>query len=343
MSNKITEKYFEQEDFSKREKEVLDEVVKEAGFKIKREIFRGVIYEKSKVGSIIYSGVWQNKPAVLKLQGLKPEINESEIIKHFTAQNQSKIVRVPELYAYKVWEKKRGYGYLITEYIDAPRIFIMPFASEKEMREFARFYQEYHTSALVCSWIEPEALDTLAFTLKRVDNWRKISESKKRLKMNQYIPYLEEYYRLAAIHLSSIPMTFCHGHLTANDIYRLPDGSFAVLSNLFWSYRPQWYDLAFNLWACLVNIRNTNYTFEEFLDYTEKWLSVYREIPIVKMDKQFERKITMMMLERTIGAILVDLGVNDFYDAPENKKYFEHLLPLHQKFFDYLAEKLKAL
>ena len=41
MSNKITEKFFTQDDFSKREQEVLTQVTKETGFQVEREIFRG--------------------------------------------------------------------------------------------------------------------------------------------------------------------------------------------------------------------------------------------------------------------------------------------------------------
>lgn len=341
MSNKITEKYFTQDDFSKREKEVLKKVTKETGFVVEKEIFRGVIYDRNKVGSLIYLGTWKGKPAVLKLQGLKPEIDESEIVKHFKAQNQSKIVRTPELYAYKLWNAKQGYGYLITEYIDALPIFEMPFASDKQMKDFASFFQEYRTSSLTRSWISQETLDSLVYTFKRVDHWRKISESKGKLKLEEYAPYLLRYYPLVAEHLQTIPMVFCHGHLTANDIFKLSDDSFVVLSNLFWSYRPQWYDLAFNIWACLQHIRDTNYSFEDMLGYVNEWLAVYREIPIVKKDKDFERKITALLLERTIGAILVDLGANEFYDDKNNKKYFYHLLDLHQKLFNYLAEKLE--
>ena len=148
MGNKITEKYFTQDDFSRREAEVLVQVTAETGFIVEKEIFRGVIYDKNKVGSLIYKGAFGGKPAVLKLQGLKPEIEEGEIIKHFTNQNQSKSVRIPILYAYKPWTENRGYGYLITEYIDAPKIFKMPFATSQQMNDFARFYQEYRTSAL---------------------------------------------------------------------------------------------------------------------------------------------------------------------------------------------------
>src|SRR3989338_9159052 len=72
MSNKITEKYFTQDDFSQREADVLAQVTAETGFVVEKEIFRGMIYDKSKVGSLIYKGTLDGKPAVLKLQGLKP-------------------------------------------------------------------------------------------------------------------------------------------------------------------------------------------------------------------------------------------------------------------------------
>lgn len=342
MSNKITEKYFTQDDFSQREADVLAQVTAETGFIVEKEIFRGMIYDKNKVGSLIYKGIFDSKPAVLKLQGLKPEVDEGEIVKHFTAQSKSKLVRVPALYVHKPWTEERGYGYLITEYLDAPKIFEMPFASAEQMQDFARFYQEYRTSALTRSWIEPETKDSLTFTVHRVDHWRKISEHKKRLALVDYAPYLVRYYPVAIKHLPTIPMVFCHGHLTANDIYRLDDGSFVVLSNLFWSYRPQWYDLAFNVWSCLMHIRDTNYTFEQLLEHVEKWLATYRSIPVVQQDKEFERKITVLLLERTMGAILVDLGANDFYEKEESKPYLQHLLGLHQRLFDHLAQKLET-
>ncbi|MEK7460434.1 MAG: hypothetical protein AAB628_02715 [Patescibacteria group bacterium] len=340
MGNKITEKYFIQGDFSHREADVLAQVIAETGFVVEKEIFRGTIYDKNKVGSLIYKGTLGGKPATLKLQGLRPEIDEGEIIKRFAAQNQSNLVRVPALYVHKPWTEKYGHGYLITEYIDTPKIFEMPFATAEQMQDFARFYQEYRTSAIVSPWAEPETTDSLTFTMRKTDHWRKISESKKRLALADYAPHLSRYYAIAKKHFPSIPMVFCHAHLTANDIYRMPDGSFVVLSNLYWSYRPQWYDLAFNIWACLLHIRDTRYTSEEMTRYIYDWLATYRAIPVVQQDEDFERKITMALLERTIGAILVDLGVNDFYEGEENKQYFRHLLGLHHQLFDSLAKKL---
>jgi len=341
MSNKITEKYFIQDDFSQREADVLARVIGETGFVVEKEIFRGTIYDKNKVGSLIYKGMLKGQRAVLKLQGLKPEVDEGEIISHFTAQNESKIVRVPILYTHQPWTEERGYGYLITEYLDFPKIFEMPFATKEQMRDFVLFYQEYRTSAITRSWVEPETKDSLAFTVLRADIWQKISEHKKRLVANDYASYLARYRSVMEKHMPTIPMVFCHGHLTADDIYRTPDNSFVVLSNLYWSYRPQWYDLAFNIWSCLLHIRDTNYTFEQFLRYVTEWCAIYRTIPVVQQDKDFDRKITALLLERTMGAILADLGANDIWSEKENKRYFQHLLGLHQRFFNHLAEKLR--
>ncbi len=340
MENVITGKYFKQDDFSQREKEVLEQIIKETGFKLEKEIFRGVIYEKAKVGSLIYKGKYRKKPAVLKLQGLQPEIDEAEMVNSFMKQNKSLMVRTPKLYFYKTWEEDKGYGFQISEYIDAPKIFEMPFATEEQMMEFGRFYQDYRTSALTSPWLEPTTKNSLELTIKKVENWRKISEHKRRLKTEDYVPFLEKFDSLAKKHFPSIPLVFCHRHITANDIYKMPDGSFVLFSNLFWSHCPQWYELAFNIWACMQNIRDVDYNFDNLLNYIEKWRQSYHQISVVQKDEDFDRKLDINLLERTIGAILVDIGVNDFFDKPENQKYFQHLLKLHQQFFDYLAERL---
>ena len=91
-----------------------------------------------------------------------------------------------------------------------------------------------------------------------------------------------------------------------------------------------------------MHIRDTNYTFEQLMKYVDKWQAAYRSIPVVQQDKDFERKITVLLLERTMGAILVDLGANDFYEKEENKPYLRHLLDLHQRLFDHLAQKLET-
>ncbi len=340
MDNTITEKYFTQEDFSARADEVCAQVCADTGFVIEKEIFRGYIYEKTKVGSLIYLGTYRGQPAVLKLQGLKPEIDEGEILSRFAAQNKSAVVRVPKLYVHEPWTEELGYGYLITEYIDAPLLFTLPFASEAEMHDFARFYQEYRTAALTKPWAKAEEQNSAAFCRKRVEHWQKIATAKGRLAKDDIDEIASRFLAIADKELGKVPMVFCHGHLTANDIFRMPNGQFVVLSNLFWSYRPQWYVLAFNVWACLTHIRDTAYTFEAMTEYTDRWLAVYRTVPVVNTDPAFERTIRLMLLERAAGTLLVDLGAADAFDLQENKKFFDHLWSLQRRWFDHLLAEL---
>jgi hypothetical protein len=56
MGNKITEKYFEHANFAEHENRVLDEITTKTSFKPEKEIFRGQLYDKDKVGSLIYKG-----------------------------------------------------------------------------------------------------------------------------------------------------------------------------------------------------------------------------------------------------------------------------------------------
>lgn len=323
-------------------REVLLRITGQTGFICERLLFTSYLYEKEKIGSQIYYGTHSGKSAVLKIQFLNPDIDEVEIMMRFKEQNKSNLIRLPEVYTGRQWNEADGYGYITQEYIDAPHIFEMPFATHQQMSLYSLFYQNYRAQALTRPWILPTEIEgnTLAFVLDRIQKWRKISQQKGRLTKDAYKAYFDRFEELAKKHLKDIEMVFCHGHLTARDIYALPDGTFVLMSNLFWSYRPEWYDLAFNIWSCLLHIRDTNYTFEQLIEYVNKWLDVYRQIPIVQEDKDFDQKITILLLERTMGAILMDLGVGDFYGEEKNKVYFEHLLKLHQQFFDYLTAKL---
>lgn len=339
MANKITEKYFIQDDFGKKADQVLAEVVDKTGFVMEKEIYRGIIYEKKKVGSIVYQGQYQDKPAVLKLQGLRPEIEEAAMIAAFNSQNQSQLIRLPQVYVSKPWIEAKEYGFLISEFITAPKLFRMPFASDHDMKIFADFYQEYRTKAVTKPWFEPETSESLKFVSDRLEVWLKISQAKGRLNPSDYQPFVEQFKQLAGMYYPSVPMIFSHGHLSANDVH-VSNGTFILTSNLFWSYRPQWYDLAFNVWACMQHIRDKTFTLESWLGYFNKWLSVYNQIPVVAADKDFQRKFFVSMLERMMGSILVDVGTHEIFEQPGHKEYFSHLLNLHQRFFEYLTEKL---
>lgn len=341
MQNHITGQYFSQRDFSLRAADILDRVCHDTGFKAEQEIFRGYIYDRDKVGSLIYRGAWRGKSVVLKLQGLKPELDEGTILKSFAAQNRSQLVRLPALYVHVPWSDELGYMYLISEYVAAPRIFVPPTATAEQMTEFCRFYQEYRTNCVCEPWIQVPKNSALEFTLARMRHWLKICTHKNRIDREILTPRCSRFATLAERCLRDENLVFGHGHLMADNILKQPDGRYVLLSNLDWGWRLPWYDLAFNLWSCNLRLRDTDLDFPGFLKLQDAWRDVYRSIPAIQADPDFDRRFDFVMLERTLGAILADLGASDFFGRPENADHLRHLLDLHLHYFDYLADALE--
>lgn len=339
MTNHITGKYFEPNDFAERIPKILEIVCRTTGFVPQDEIFRGCIYDREKVGSVIHRGLWQGKAAVLKLQGLKIETDEASILKGFNAQNRSRLVRVPEVFTHEPWDDAQGYSYILSEFVDAPPIFEMPTASLEQIGDFCRFIQEYRENCVREPWLPKPDASALDFTLTRVANWRRICEHKGRLTKADYAERYDLFVELAKRHLAHEELTFCHGHLTANDILKPPSGGYVLLSNLFWGWRLPWYDLAFNLWACSLRQQPSLIGYGDILDEIGLWRSAYKNMPVVQADPDFNRRFDFVMLERTLGAILADLGAGDS-SRFQMSSLFGPLLKLHQDLFDQLALEL---
>lgn len=354
MSNRITEKYFKWNGVSQeRISEILEEVGQKEGFLVKEVLFQGMIYGKDKIGSAIYLIAYKGEPVVLKLQILpilEEGADEIDIINSFVRQNASKKVRMPHLLSGEKWSKDRGYGYQITEYIDAPLIFADVLATSEEMKIFLDFYKEYLKSIPAEPWFDYKeyTLDE-ASTSSRVDNWMRISQDRMRLlfnpndnpifnwKENGLPEKVAKYKEILERNQSLISLRFQHKHLTRRDIRVLPDGSYVIFSNLFWAYAPEWYDTTFHIWESLKSIRDEKFTFKEAKEYIEKWLKVYETIPQVNSDCDFEKKFYLNLLERMLGTLLVDLIADDSGLAAEDLK---RIFAMHEQLFSWLTEKL---
>lgn len=340
MGNKITEKYFDYTNLAGQEKKVLEEIITKTNFQPEKEIFRGQIYDKDKVGSLIYRGTWQDREAVLKIQLLQLEHDEIDVINSFNSQNESTMIRLPKLHDSSRWNQKDAYGYIISEYIDAPRIYQPPFASQEQIKNFCTLYQEYKTKCLREPLLTQEASEqsSLLFTAQRVSHWAKIAESKGHL-ADPEIQNVERFLSLAGRYLPSIKMEFMHAHFTYDDIFKLSAKEYVLMSNLFWSYRPEFFDTTFHLWAGIKSLRDQNVKVEHVIEYIQNWLNEYKKVPIIMQDDDFETKFNLMMAERCIGALLVDIQ-NQNYDSDPNK-FITHLTKLFQDLLQYFLDKLE--
>lgn len=288
----------------------------------------------------MYKGIWKNKLAVLKIQGLRPEVDEMEIIRIFNRQNTSKKIRLPELYGGQTWNARDGYGYLLLEYIDAPKIYQPPFATPVQRTEFCSFYQEYKTRCLHIPLFAKELKEqsSLVFTVQRLAHWMKVAESQGHI-AGQDIHRVEQFLMLAGKHLPSVKMEFMHGHLTYDDIYKISDSECVMMSNLFWSYRPEYYDTTFHLWAGIKSMRNRNISPARILQYLRSWIRAYKKLPIIARDSDFDRKFSIMMAERCIGALIVDIE-NQQYKT-NRKRHTAHLRTVFREVFQHYCNELE--
>lgn len=339
MGNEITSQYFNYS--QKADDKFLKSVREKVDFTANKEIFRGQIYDKDKVGSLIYFGMFNNEPAVLKIQILEPTIDEIDIINGFNEQNKSKMIRVPDLYAGSRWNKNDGYGYLLLEYVVGKPIYGPSLANEREIKKFCEFYQEYKTKTITKPLLKQKNKeDSLELTTRRVNGWVEIAKAQKYLTKTTE-DYLERYFSIIDKHLLGEKTQFMHGHLMRNDIHEVSAYKYVLMSNLFWSYRPEHYDTTFNIWADIKSISSLKITEEDVIDFVEKWQSQYRKLDAIKKDKDFKRKFMLMMLERCIGALLVDLENQNY--KKNRKAHIRHLTRIFSRLFDYCALNINYL
>ena len=326
MGNKISEKYFSHKGLCKEDQALKEEICNKTGFIPQEEIFRGYIYDTDKVGSLIYKGTWQGKAAVLKIQGLELEIDEADILERFNAQNKSTHVRVPMCYQKEHFDKEKGYGFLLSEYIDAPNIYTAPFSSKEEMNDFCTFFEEYQTKCLREPFIKKEKEEASAyqFTKKRIVHWQKIAMSKEH---NAYQKEVTDFLDTYQKEIKEESTVFMHAHLTNKDIFKDKD-SYILMSNLFWGYRPKWYDTTFHLWAGINAIDDTSIKKEQVIAYLQTWIESYKTKTSCTKDPLFEKRLHLLMGERVLGSLLVDIPNKN---VDEEKK--EHLRGIFQELY----------
>ena len=109
FQNEMASGVFSGVDLTKRIKQITKSVAKETGFTPEKLINKSAWWSESTgIGAFHYSGKFEGKRAILKVQGVKPKMSEIDMIEFFAAQNKSKIIRPPKLYATLRWNDEKN-------------------------------------------------------------------------------------------------------------------------------------------------------------------------------------------------------------------------------------------
>lgn len=313
MSNDITGQYFDHSFTKASATELIHGLARELDMVLDREIFCGKIYDADKVGSLLYAGTWQGKRAVLKLQILELPLAEEDILRSLAQTLARTSLHVPEVFAAQAWNREKGYGYVLFEEVQGQKIYRPPFATGEEQRDFCQLYATLH--GLKPTPLVPQApleTNSATFTLRRMLHWMQIGERYAPLTPG-IVEQMGRFIALAGPILHHMPMCYMHGHLSMDDIVRTEDGRWVLMSNLFWSYRPVYYDATFHLWAGIKASRDLTMTSAEVIDYVEKWCTAYEALPSITVDPLFRPRFWVMMAERALSAQLIDIEAQTYH------------------------------
>jgi len=302
--NYIAEGFLQGLDLDKRFDQIISEISDEIGF-----IPSGMISTSNWWGSKIFGafhcwGKFQNKRAVLKVQGVKPETSEIEMIGLFNAQNKSQLIRPPKLYTTIPWSNEKRYEALIMEDVGDKKILNEP-TNNKEVKRFFKIFLEYREKCRNKPWLKKPDESIGEMIRTRFEKWRKSSWEiypNHPLRKKGDVKLIDQAIEILAEKYHGVEWEFQHGHLSDGDLYEISDGQIVVLSNLYWSWRAPFYDAIFAYhWFIYHLVEIDGITPEKIERQRELWLK-----EIFRLFGKNNRLLRLALLERAAAGLNLD-------------------------------------
>src|SRR3989339_144282 len=277
----------------------IKKIVRETGFNIDKEIYRGVYYSKDNLRNIIYSGVYQNKLAILKFYDDPRITDEPTSLYSFLKSNKSKIITAPKIYKKEILSASRGW--FIAEKIPVDFSNYNTPLDKKERKEFLNVYLEYRKNfpkKPTRKLLHLEKLSPDNFHVFRINRWFELTQKVEAERMVQkkslflddgFIVLYEKAIEAIRKEFKNRKMIWCHGHFKPHEIF------------------------------------------------TDKKRSKYYLIDLEKVAnslglKKYKSLLRVSLMERVLGTILTDITASDRTDVKKKngiklmKKLLEEIL-----------------
>jgi hypothetical protein len=317
--NNIIDKFSQQEDLSPKLEKITEEICRETGFILGEELHRRFIYDKNKTWRVKYSGTYQNKPAVLLIDGMKHEEDEETIRIAFREQAAGLRVRPPMTYAHQVFDENKGYGFTLEERVDGPMLYRPDEDPEIASAKFAEFYHALNKAVTKPFWPNEHGPSAQDFSAKQLDKWEKLANEKGL-----------EWLRAGILQgMEGKELRFMHPHLCGPDVRLGENGEFIVFANHFWSWRQPGYDIAFPIWHQWMHLSHASRDTLHVSRITDAWM---------KQNLADEKDVRAMLLNRVFGSLILDLPAKAKL-APESEA---SVAPMYEAFLAEAERLLKA-
>lgn len=205
-------------------------------------------WNSSGVGAVSVRGMFEGKPALLKVQLVKPTTRESVMMECFASAFRGTGIRPPYVYVTIPANEFMDGEAMVMEDVAQFRLVSSSSFSQDSIGRFIDSYWRYRAGLSgIVPWVEAPLGDaatriTSSFARFRAirrrlypeGNW--ITQKDEDL-LDYGISTLEHVY-------AGVPLVFMHGHFSTRDVYAVKD-ELVLLSNLYWTWRPPLYDLVF--------------------------------------------------------------------------------------------------
>lgn len=300
-----------------------EEVAAKRGFKVDQVIYQGEYYSVGHVRNIILSGIFRDKPAVLKVYD-DPRLSDEPVsLKRFNESNKSILLIAPELYDYEMASPKKGW--LIMEKLPESGSFFESPLNAEDRKLFIKAFMEYRRNFPYEPTRElclAENLPAHEFHILRIGRWLNLANDKEEevvqnggrrtLDPAEFIPKYTKGLDMIRSAFQGRKMIWCHGHVKPKEIYR-PDNQGAMYLTDFAHTKmyPEGYELAFVIWADYLMAADWRLNYSEWREGIYFWIKDFRPIAEELDIRNYDSFIKVCLIERILGSILADIYASD--------------------------------
>jgi len=328
-------------------RDVIDRAVvlidKECGWRVAdpQVLFSGVYYDSQKVGSWIAKVEHSDgRKGVLKLQ-LKPlDYDEGFIVRQIEKYNRSKRIRLPQIFIDQPWDKELGFGFLIFEDLsELPNLWKNNVTDADDRKLHAEFLEEFFDNLLpVESWLEKPGVSLKEMKIKGFEHFYAIAQASSHKHVDgKKIEAMRKIYFEMIDQIDLGELHFTHAHMSGKDIkYDKKNGSFILLANLYWSFRPLYYELTFPIWVDIMHVGDKDFGLDKILYRIEEWSKVFQRV-VKDSNLSEDKRYWFNLLQRAMATVMLDLGACEWKHGKEAE--LEALLKSWEELFYWIIEE----
>lgn len=239
-------------DFRGREDEILQFAKTHLDFVPNPDGFLGYStwWGSDRAGAFRWKGIYKDRAALLKAQGVKPSTSEITALQGFQRANHSDLVRPPKLLASQPWNDDLNFELLVIEYIDSERLISYPTSSE-QVAEFFRIFKDYRERSIGKPWVEKPTESLAVSTRKRIEEDLSMAEDlfpNHRLRKPDDHKLIYEGLAVLERHYENVEPEFQHTHISTDDVFKPigQDPRYIYTSNFMWGWEAPYFDATYS-------------------------------------------------------------------------------------------------